>query len=218
MCPGQKPDLWSNFSDRSGVSTINTFPILYNVFPYKFILQVSKESRDLTGTLFELRKERSHDHSKTINRDAAQRTSGTGGFALLGETAVPVLHDLNSAVGREYYGIADKDMAGVQVLALRVQDGDQASCLNLSRAQKPRLLGVNPERLRGRFTFVRGAEGGGRERGWELLRANARDGSGIVGRPDEVPVVGDANSPLPVLDSTRLLARAALRRAVSEAP
>jgi aspartate/glutamate racemase len=31
----------------------------------------------------------------------------------------------------------------------------------------------------------------------------------------EIPlIIGDANSPLPTLDSTRLLARAALRRAV----
>jgi aspartate racemase len=35
----------------------------------------------------------------------------------------------------------------------------------------------------------------------------------------EIPlVIGDRNSPLPTLDSTRLLARAALQRAVSQHP
>jgi aspartate racemase len=35
----------------------------------------------------------------------------------------------------------------------------------------------------------------------------------------EIPlIISDANSPLPTLDSTRLLARAALRRAVQERP
>ena len=35
----------------------------------------------------------------------------------------------------------------------------------------------------------------------------------------EIPLImNDANSPLPTLDSTRLLARAALRRAVGEGP
>jgi aspartate racemase len=35
----------------------------------------------------------------------------------------------------------------------------------------------------------------------------------------EIPLImNDANSPLPTLDSTRLLARAALKRAVQDAP
>ena len=38
---------------------------------------------------------------------------------------------------------------------MRVREGDDASCLNLNRAQKPRLLGVKPELLTDRFTFAK---------------------------------------------------------------
>jgi aspartate racemase len=39
---------------------------------------------------------------------------------------------------------------------------------------------------------------------------------GIVGGSETPLIMNDANSPLPTLDFTRLLARAALRRAVQE--
>ena len=63
-------------------------------------------------------------------------------------------------------------------------DGDEASCLNLNRAQKPRLLGVRPEALKGRFHFSETLSGAARQ-GWELLQL---DGS------DAIPAIGDANS------------------------
>ena len=40
-------------------------------------------------------------------------------------------------------------------MPFRVREGDEASCLNLNRAQKPRLLGVKPEMLEGRFAFAK---------------------------------------------------------------
>jgi aspartate racemase len=40
----------------------------------------------------------------------------------------------------------------------------------------------------------------------------------VLGRTEIPLIINDANSPLPTLDSTRLLARAALRRAVQERP
>ena len=52
-----------------------------------------------------------------------------------------------------------EQLAGVNVVPLRVREGDVASCLNLNRAQKPRLLGVKPELLAGRFTFASVAKG-----------------------------------------------------------
>lgn len=53
-----------------------------------------------------------------------------------------------------------------------------------------------------------------------VIAALARDGcDAVVLGCTELPlVIDDANSPLPVLDSTRLLARAALRRAVEGVP
>lgn len=121
--------------------------------------------------------------------DAARETakgSGTGGFAFLGETTLPVFKDLNTEEGRDYFALSEREMAGVQVVPFRVRRGDDASCLNLNRAQRPRLLGVNPERMAGRFTFTAAARGLSRDRGWELLRAETG--------PDEVPAIGDAAS------------------------
>jgi len=130
-------------------------------------------------------------------RDAWNRASGTGGFALVGETTMPVVHDLNTRAGRDFFALRDEDMENVQVVALRVREGDDASCLNLNRAQRPRLLGVKPELLEGRFTFVKGAgwralRGGGAEHRTD--RSDQSDRSDLGGPPPEVPAIGDANS------------------------
>jgi putative ABC transport system permease protein len=138
-------------------------------------------------------------------RDATRRDSGTGGFALIGESTMPVIKDLNTRAGREFYGLSDEQMAGVSVVPLRVREGDIASCLNLNRAQKPRLLGVKPELLAGRFTFAGVAKGLDRSKGWEVLHnsdsGRRRDAlteqSQIANRKSqipEVPAIGDANA------------------------
>ena len=119
-------------------------------------------------------------------RDASRPGSGTGGFAFIGESTLPVTQDLNQPAGREFYGLGARDLADARVVPFRVRDGDEASCLNLNRAQQPRLAGVQPERLTGRFTFSKAARGLDRGRGWELLRAQVA--------ADEIPAVGDANS------------------------
>jgi len=117
-----------------------------------------------------------------------ERSSGTGGFALYGVSALPIFRDLNSRSGRDAYGLTAEQMRGVAVVAMRVHDGDDASCFNLNRAQRPRLLGVRPEELqsRGAFTFV-AAEGldgrDGAESPWALLGAKLPGG--------EAPAVGD---------------------------
>jgi hypothetical protein len=80
-------------------------------------------------------------------QDWQRRDSGTGGFALIGESATPIYEDLNSPEGREAYGLDDRTMADVHVVPIRVREGDDASCLNLNRALQPRLLGVKPAEL-----------------------------------------------------------------------
>jgi ABC-type antimicrobial peptide transport system permease subunit len=134
------------------------------------------------------------------NRDAWKRNSGTGGFALVGETTMPVVHDLNAKSGREYFGLSEADLAGVSFVPMRVREGDEASCLNLNRAQRPRLLGVKPEMLEGRFTFSKGA-------GWNSLRSSRRkeaqtskaeSNQGLLTSAatsqNEIAAIGDANS------------------------
>jgi ABC-type antimicrobial peptide transport system permease subunit len=127
------------------------------------------------------------------NSDATKRTSGTGGFALIGEATMPVVQDLNTKSGREFFGLSAEDLAGVNVVPLRVRAGDEASCLNLNRAQKPRLLGVKPELLAGRFTFGSVSKGLDPRNGWELLR-RAAHASNPSYSSDEIPAIGDANS------------------------
>ena len=46
------------------------------------------------------------------------------------------------------------DERDVRALPFRVHDGDDASCLNLNRAQTPRLLGANVEELSSSGAFV----------------------------------------------------------------
>ncbi len=131
------------------------------------------------------------------NRDATQKTSGTGGFALLGETTLPVVQDLNSASGRDFFALSEQDLNGVNVVPFRVRQGDEASCLNLNRAQKPRLLGVKPEALEGRFGLAKGDT-------WQTLRGFARESEAHINlqesqprsheRSHEIPAIGDANS------------------------
>jgi ABC-type antimicrobial peptide transport system permease subunit len=125
------------------------------------------------------------------NQDSARHTSGTGGFAYFGESTLPVIQDLNTAGGREFFGLSSNSLAGVEVVAFRVHDGDDASCLNLNRAQKPRLLGLKPDILLGRFTFSAVAKGLDRKKGWSLLDQTLGSGSSSL---DEIPAIGDANS------------------------
>lgn len=86
--------------------------------------------------------------------DVAKPESGTGGFTLIGESSLPVYEDLNTAAGRDAFGLDEEIMKGVTVVPFRVRQGDDASCLNLNRAQKPVLAGVDPARLTGRFSFA----------------------------------------------------------------
>jgi ABC-type lipoprotein release transport system permease subunit len=128
-------------------------------------------------------------------RNAANRQSGTGGFALFGESTLPILRDLNTKSGREFYGLNDAAVQGVAVVPFRVHDGDEASCLNLNRAQKPRLLGVRPELLASREAFAFAGVIQGSAPGWNLLRGTAVPGAPGGPQADgAVPAIGDAGS------------------------
>jgi hypothetical protein len=83
-----------------------------------------------------------------------ERRSGTGGFALYGETAMPWFEDLNGERARGRLGLDATE--GASFVQIKVRDGDDASCLNLNRVAQPRLLGVDPEdfRRRGAFSFA----------------------------------------------------------------
>ncbi len=105
------------------------------------------------------------------SRDASSRKSGTGGFELFGEASLPVVHDLNSKSGLEFHAMDGPGMEGVRLVQFRVRSGDEASCLNLNRAQRPRVIGVNPQYLKGvdAFSFAQHARGYPSALGWGLL-------------------------------------------------
>jgi hypothetical protein len=73
------------------------------------------------------------------------RASGSGGFSLVAQSDQPIYQDLNTPGGRADLGLSQQAGALVEhcaTLALRVESGDDASCLNLYQATRPRVLGV----------------------------------------------------------------------------
>ncbi len=119
---------------------------------------------------------------------APQKESGTGGFALVAESDIPVHHDLNAREGRFELGFSESDAdvtAGAQIFSFRVLPGEDASCLNLYRPQKPRILGVSHDFIEwGGFQFQGSTVA--RENPWELLEAELE--------PGVIPAIGDYNS------------------------
>lgn len=127
-------------------------------------------------------------------RDSGQRSSGTGGFAFIGESSLPIVQDLNTWAGREFFGLDENILKDVAVVPLRVRDGDDASCLNLNRAQTPRLLGVNPRELQNRkaFTFTQLSDAAYATRPWMLLEKEwQRRPAAVPSDAEEIPAVGD---------------------------
>ncbi len=112
-----------------------------------------------------------HDAS----HNAYDRASGTGGFALYASSTLPIYDDLRY-----------DEVTHHRAVPLRVGPGDDASCLNLTRAGKPRLLAVDHEALAQRkaFTFVDHLELPEGAHPWALLA----DGDS---NDDAVPAVAD---------------------------
>jgi ABC-type lipoprotein release transport system permease subunit len=102
---------------------------------------------------------------------------GTGGFDLIANADLPVHYDLNTAEGRRELGFSDADngrLDDTQVIAFRVHDGEDASCLNLYQTARPRVLGAPAEKLaaQSQFAWAGVAEGNGAKAArnpWRLL-------------------------------------------------
>ena len=118
--------------------------------------------------------------------DLSARDSGTGGFALVAESDVPIVVDLNRADVRDELGVGDRAaLAGTTIVPFRLLPGEDASCLNLYQPQRPRVLGAPPEMIaRGGFSFQALAKETAEP--WRLLDEDL--GEGIV------PAFADANS------------------------
>lgn len=114
--------------------------------------------------------------------DPALRQSGTGGFSLYVQTSLPITAD-------RLHRLAAGDLAGLPFAALRVLDGDDASCLNLNRVARPMIVAVDPAALSGRFSFAEVSDGGRRGSEpadpWTLLERDLG--------PDTIPAFVDAS-------------------------
>ncbi len=110
--------------------------------------------------------------------------SGTGGYALIAESSLPIVHDASTPQGREALGLDqpnDRSLNDVSLLPLRLRPGDDASCLNLYQPRRPRIVGVPPAFVEaGRFRFASSLASTDSERvnPWRLLRP--ADAEGIV--------------------------------------
>ena len=127
---------------------------------------------------------------------------GGGGYELVATSDVPLHYDLNSAAARYDLGfpeaavagpagtptadpVAGQDFEGVEILPLRLLPGDDASCLNLYRPQRPGILGVPRAQIeRGGFEFA--ATIADEANPWELLEMELE--------PGVIPAFGDVAS------------------------
>jgi putative ABC transport system permease protein len=119
---------------------------------------------------------------------------GWGGWNLVAESATPIYQDLGRREGRGALGFseeAEQLLAGSEIAGLAEVPGDDASCLNLYRPRRPRLLGVPPRLARQRFPLAAG------EGSLENLFAGAagvseeKKGGGAAAEAEVVPAVGD---------------------------
>ena len=127
-------------------------------------------------------------HVEQDQRATPQKEAGTGGFALVAESDIPLHHNLNSQEGRFELGFSKSDsdaIAKARVFPFRILPGEDASCLNLFRPQKPRILGASVDFIeRGGFQFQGTTLA--KENPWELLETELE--------PGVIPAIGDYNS------------------------
>jgi hypothetical protein len=134
-----------------------------------------------------------------------------GGFALIAESDLPVLRDLNSREGRaellqrlelglrdvvpepaerkERLAVARALLEQVTIIGLRLRSGDDASCLNLYQPRQPRVLGVPQELInRGGFVFDAARASSDEEKAnpWTILDHR--------GEGEAIPAFGEANT------------------------
>ncbi len=118
---------------------------------------------------------------------ATDRKSGTGGYPLLAESLLPVVHDPNTTEGRESLNLNTDEatLKNLTFVNFRVRPGDDTSCLNLYQPRNPKIVAPPDSFLRDtRFTFQNSIDD--QNNPWLLLDRQLEDGA--------VPVIGDANS------------------------
>jgi ABC-type lipoprotein release transport system permease subunit len=110
-------------------------------------------------------------------------SKGTGGYPLMAESVLPLIHDSNTAAGRDALNIPP--LPGVHFISFRLRPGDDASCLNLYQPRNPRILAPPAAFLRGaHFAFQDSDPHTANP--WLLLESQLPGGA--------IPAIADANS------------------------
>ncbi len=118
---------------------------------------------------------------KDLTSHADLPSSGTGGYDYFVETTMPVLFDASSKQGREDLNIP----ANAELVQFQSQPGDDASCLNLNKISRPRLIACNPAAFdkRSAFTFATRTDELDGQHPWLTLNKTLAD--------DVIPAVAD---------------------------
>lgn len=130
---------------------------------------------------------------KGPDQEFREKTGGSGGFAFYAEGSVPVFEDLDQHDVRRGLEIDTPALRTVRFFPCRVQAGDDASCLNLYKPLKPRVMGVSKALIeRGAFHFAdsKATTPAEKQNPWLLLAAKGPGGAG----DDAIPAIIDANT------------------------
>lgn len=120
-------------------------------------------------------------NQKGTTRGPANRHSGTGGFSLYLETALPMHQDLNQAAIRQKLGLPESSF-----VPFRLAAGSSADCQNLNHVSVPQIIACPPRALASRQAFVFKSHLPCTEASpWALL--DTTEG-------DTIPVIADMNS------------------------
>ena len=145
---------------------------------------------------------------KKPDAEFATERGGSGGYRLIAETDVPVFQRFDREPGRgdlldqlqKHYGgssndprllAAKGDLDAMRVQPFRLRGGDDASCLNLYQAGRPRILGASDEFLQQKrfaFAMTTAKSDAAKENPWLLLNEEQPDGA--------IPVIAEQNTVL----------------------
>lgn len=161
--------LFAYFLSNNRAKSFNSFSIrqlIVNNLKYNYKQNISISAILSIGLFIVLS---TGAYRSDVSRDAANKSSGTGGYLFYVQNSIPLNLDLSSAEGRQKLGLQEDypDLSLVQMLKL---EGDDASCLNLNRISRPSILGVNPRIFMDReaFSFVKSRAKDGLN-SWSLL-------------------------------------------------
>ncbi len=131
-------------------------------------------------------------YRRDVTQSDFARSGGLGGFSVMAQSIAPIAEDLGNSRSRAAIGLtpeAAQLLRGSSIQSFRVQPGEDASCENLYRVSRPRILGATDAMIgRGGFSFASHIDASPAERlnPWKLLHRTFDDGA--------IPVIADANT------------------------